>query len=138
MSDVYLEAPEVEVTAASAQTVMISREDGPNVLPFGVAGHTESSHGEVRFSHEFRSVQGMELKRPLLVTITIQDGHYRIYSEEIDVQEGGSSMKQALENFMDFVVTDARHWQTADDAQLSAAARTLKATYQELIELPSE
>lgn len=75
------------------------------------------------------------LIKPIPITIKPEENFYFVHNDEFDINEGGTSIEEALKEFYNFFINDLENWINSRDKELSKDARELKAKYLEYVDV---
>lgn len=76
----------------------------------------------------------IKLKKPLPVVIEKADKFFSIYNDELNISDLGESKKEAVNNFIDFLVKDYLTYKNTPEEKLSEGAKKLLLTYRNWVE----
>jgi hypothetical protein len=80
------------------------------------------------------NVYNLKLRKPIPVTIRLENGYFFVSNTELEITEGGSSLEQALGEFTDFFLDDYLNWRNIKDSEITAKAARIKQAYLEFVE----
>ncbi len=75
------------------------------------------------------SIEGVDLLKPIPVTICCEEEHYFVSNKDLDITEVGSTLDEALQQFKEFFTQDFQNWLEIDNRELTKKAKALKNRY---------